>query len=600
MDYFKILNLSKEPFSNSPDPEFFFHSRQHLDCLQKLELSLLLRRGLNVIIGDVGTGKTTLCRQLIRRFSQKEEVETHLILDPHVLNATEFLASVAEMFTGEKPSVGTDEWQVKEQIKQYLFRKGVDENKTVVLIIDEGQKIPSFCLEILREFLNYETNEYKLLQIVIFAQREFEGTVRKYPNFADRINLYHTIKPLNFRDTRLMIKFRLEKSSNSSKKLNLFTMPALWAIYRISGGYPRKIINLCHQSILTMIIQNRSKSGYFLVSACARRVFPEESNRWRRIHAATMAVGAVVVVLLIFLPSDRFKTLQNQGIKTLMSVFLEQGNQEVSHSDTDYRPRTFRAQIASTDFDSRPHKDTVPARPLKSAVTVRPETSTDKIQLSKANPAAIEIKPTVIDEPVQERPSIQPPDPPAEISKAPVAAPVEKISGDASVEKTRETTYSAILGQITLKPNETLSRIIIGIYGGFNSKYFKSFIIANPDIEDPDLVAVGQIISLPAIPARVSPLNTPVWWAKIDDRDSLEAAFNLLRNHPDRFPGMRLIPYWNPSDGTRFAVVLDKLFKDEITARNHLQQLPAELVSNSMILSRWGKETVYFSNPYFN
>ena len=169
MDYFRILNLNKEPFSNSPDPDFFFHSRQHLDCLQKLELSLLLRRGLNVIIGDVGTGKTTLCRQLIRRFSQKEEVETHLILDPHVLNATELLASVAEMFTGEKPPVGSDDWQVKEQIKQCLFRKGVGENKTVVLIIDEGQKIPAFCLEILREFLNYDNNEYKLLQIVIFA-----------------------------------------------------------------------------------------------------------------------------------------------------------------------------------------------------------------------------------------------------------------------------------------------------------------------------------------------------------------------------------------------------------------------------------------------
>jgi hypothetical protein len=177
---------------------------------------------------------------------------------------------------------------------------------------------------------------------------------------------------------------------------------------------------------------------------------------------------------------------------------------------------------------------------------------------------------------------------------------VEKKSGDALAEKTRETTYSAILGQITVKPKETLSRIIIGIYGGFNSKYFKSFIIANPDIEDPDLVAVGQIISLPAIPARVNPLNTPVWWAKIDDRESLEAAYNLLRNHPDSLPGVRLIPYWNPADGTRFAVVLDRLFKDEITAHSHLQQLPAELTSNSMVLSRWGKETVYFSNPYFN
>ena len=600
MDYFKILNLNKEPFSNSPDPEFFFHSRQHLDCLQKLELSLLLRRGLNVIIGDVGTGKTTLCRQIIRRFSQKEEVETHLILDPHVLNAAEFLAAVTEMFTGKKPPVGSDEWQVKEQIKQYLFRKGVDENKTVVLIIDEGQKIPAFCLEVLREFLNFETNEYKLLQIVIFAQKEFEGTVRKYPNFADRINLYHTLKSLNFRDTRSMIKFRLEKSSKSAKKLNLFSLPALWAIYRISSGYPRKIINLCHQSILTMIIQNRSKSGYFLVSACARRVFPEESNRRRLVHAAVMVLGAVTVALLILLPTDRFKMLQNQGVNTLMAIFLKPGNQEVSPSDTASKPRSFSAQIAAADFDSRQRKDTGPASPLKTALTVAAESPSDKKQIVTDNPAAIEKAATMIEEPAQETPPMHPPDPPKEVSTAPTAATVGEKSGDSPSEKTRESTYSTILGQIALKRNETLSRIIIGIYGGFNSKYFKSFIIANPDIEDPDRVNVGQIISLPAIPARVRPLTAPVWWIKIDDRESLEAAYNLLRNHPDSSPAMRLIPYWNPSDGTRFAVVLEKLFKDEIAARNHLQQLPAALATNSMILSRWEKETVYFSNPYFN
>jgi len=600
MDYFRILNLNKEPFSNSPDPDFFFHSRRHLDCLQKLELSLLLRRGLNVIIGDVGTGKTTLCRQLIRRFSQKEDVETHLILDPHVLNATELLAAVTEMFTGEKPPLGSDDWQVKEQIKQYLFRKGVAENKTVVLIIDEGQKIPAFCLEILREFLNYETNEYKLLQIVIFAQTEFEGTIRKYPNFADRINLYHTLKPLNFRDTRLMIKYRLEKSSNSAKKLNLFTLPALWSLFRISGGYPRKIINLCHQGILSMIIQNRSKCGYFLVHACARRVFPDESQRRRLVHAAAITLAAVAVALVIILPSDRFNMLQNQGVKSLLTLILKQGNPGVSQPDTESRPPSFRARIASTEFDSRQLKDIEPAGLPKIAAAVAAKASAAQAQLIQDQPASIEKPPTVVEEPVRETPLVQPQQPPMTVSKAPVAATLEKKSAQTLSEETRETTYSTILGQITLKRNETLSRIIIGIYGAFNSKYFKSFIIANPDIEDPDRVDVGQIISLPAIPTRVRPLNTPVWWIKIEDSDSLATAFNLLRNHLGSAPAVRLIPYWNPSDGTRFALLLDKLFTDEMTARQHLQQLPAELASNSMILSRWEKETVYFSNPYFN
>ena len=98
MDYFRILNLKKEPFSNSPEPEFFFQSSKHLGCLQKLELAVRLRRGLNVVIGDVGTGKTTLCRQLILKFAGSEHdsgnTETHLLMDPAFTNPVEFLSAV--------------------------------------------------------------------------------------------------------------------------------------------------------------------------------------------------------------------------------------------------------------------------------------------------------------------------------------------------------------------------------------------------------------------------------------------------------------------------------------------------------------------------
>ena len=109
-------------FSNSPDPSFSYQSRQHLECLQQLDLALRLRRGLNVIIGDIGTGKTTLCRQLIRKFGDNDEIETHLILDPYFNTTTEFLTTVAKIFKGTKPPSGTNDWQLKEIIKQYLFQ----------------------------------------------------------------------------------------------------------------------------------------------------------------------------------------------------------------------------------------------------------------------------------------------------------------------------------------------------------------------------------------------------------------------------------------------------------------------------------------------
>ena len=265
MDYFSILNLNREPFSNSPDPDYFFNSEQHLGCLQKLELSIRLKRGLNVVVGDVGTGKTTLCRQLIRRFAADPSCETHLILDPSFSTPAEFLAAVAETLTNEKASADANEWQVKETIKQVIFRKGVDEKKTVIVIIDERQKIPEFCLEILREFLNFETNEFKLLQIVIFAQKEFEDFLETHANLADRINLFHLLEPLDFRDTIRMIQFRINQSSAGARARSLFSYPALWQVYRETGGYPRKIVNLCHRIILAMIIQNRTKASRSLV-----------------------------------------------------------------------------------------------------------------------------------------------------------------------------------------------------------------------------------------------------------------------------------------------------------------------------------------------
>ena len=299
MDYFKILNLNREPFSNSPEPEFFYQSSQHLGCLQKLELAIRLHRGLNVVMGNVGTGKTTLCRELLIRFAKSEEdrneVETHLLLDPSIGTPREFLATVATAFGISGAAAAESEWQLKEGIKHHLFQRGVDEKKTVVLIVDEGQKLPVFGLEILREFLNYETNESKLLQIVIFAQNEFEELLRQHPNFADRVNQFIALEPLNFRETRQMVVFRIAQASGD-KPTRLFTWPGLWAVYKATGGYPRRIITLCHQSMLTMIIQNRKKAGWFMVRSCADRVSAEGTAGRRRVLIAASSLVALLLV----------------------------------------------------------------------------------------------------------------------------------------------------------------------------------------------------------------------------------------------------------------------------------------------------------------
>jgi len=553
MDYFSILNLKKEPFSNSPDPKFFFQSRQHIDCLQKLELALRLRRGLNVIIGDVGTGKTTLCRQLIARFALNKEIETHLILDPFFSDTSEFLSTVYKMLKGYKPVKGSNDWQIKESIKQYLFRKGVDEKKTVILIIDEGQKIPVFCLEILREFLNYETNEYKLLQIVIFAQKEFEKTIDLHANFADRINLYHFLKPLGFRDTRLMIKFRLEQSIDSNRTYTFFTRPALWAIYWATGGYPRKIINLCHRCIMTMIIQNRSIVNFFLVRSCIQRVFP---SRVKKIKIAVATIGTAVIILAIlfsFAELNLFKFpvfLKTGHVGSQVSL---PGNREVAGLAN---PKRFAASENGK---------------VSSDETFKDRTSNKNNQAKSSDMDTAEY--------------IEP--------QTPAEALLER-----STQLSAYTSLPKILGKIKLRPNQTLSGLIQTIYGSYNSRYFKSLILANPHIDDPDIVDIGQTVALPALPANLKPLPQKVWWIKIADRNNLEEAFKILETFPDNEPPIRLIPYWNSRKGMKFAVVLKKYFLNEKTAQLQLKRLPLSISSKGKIISSWDVDNVYFADPF--
>lgn len=568
MDYFSILNLNREPFSNSPDPDYFYHSRQHLDCLQKLELSLHLRRGLNVIIGEVGTGKTTLCRQLIRRFAQHKEMETHLILDPLFKDGPDFLAAVTQLLSGKRPAEGTTDWQAKEFIKHSLFRKGVDQKKTTVLVIDEGQKIPLFCLELLREFLNYETNEYKLLQIVIFAQTEFESVIREHPNFADRISLCHHLRPLSLRDTRMMIRFRLEKSSSTPQNLNLFTLPALVAIHRVTGGFPRKVINLCHQCILAMIIQNRKKVGRRLVRRCSERVFHGEPRRRFRWAAAAVAVAAGAAVLLWWGPANM-----------PMPVALK------------------RLTIAA------------PARePLAPAPLAVPEPAAAHAAVAVAPPvpepvvtAAVPATPAAAPAPAPE--PAAPPAPmaaPAAVAPKPAEAPPAKAAADVAWPRSlARTGLPESLGSVTLKRNETISGLILKVYGDYSTRHFRSIILANPQIDDPDRVVAGQVIRLPALPVSAKPLNKAAWWVTIIDTASLQEAFDMLRSYPESAPPVRLIPFWRPGGGTRFAVALKQFFTNLETAQLQLNLLPPEYQPESRLVSSWGEGTVLFADPYY-
>lgn len=258
MSYYKILGFNKEPFSTSPDPDFFYLSKEHETALTNTLIELRLKRGLSVILGDVGTGKTTLSRKLIQELKEREDFSFHMILDPSFENEHALLSSLVSNFdipVDESKEASTQ--VLKDALERFLFQKGVTENKTVALIIDEAQKLNDISLEILRVFLNYETNEFKLLQLVLLGQMELHAKICGIPNFFDRISFKYTLNPFSLSETKEMIEYRIKRAGYQAK-MHLFLKDAIKEIYRVTRGYPRQITMLCHKALKHLVLKNQS------------------------------------------------------------------------------------------------------------------------------------------------------------------------------------------------------------------------------------------------------------------------------------------------------------------------------------------------------
>jgi general secretion pathway protein A len=279
MNYYTLFDFEIEPFANSPDPRLFYQSKNYLEVLQKLEISIRLKRGLNIVIGDIGIGKTTISRQLVQKISFDKKIEYYLILDPGFKDSYEFLSHILQLMEQSTPDPDLNENNIKERIKSCLFTRGVDNSQTLVLLIDEGQKLSLENLEVLRELLNFETNDQKLLQIVIFAQNEFEQSLAKVPNFQDRISFRYNLTTLNFKESKKLIQYRLNRSFLTGKNRRTFSLTAFIAIYIFTKGSPRKMVNLCHHVILLLILKKKKKSRVFPGQILCKKIISQKNSK---------------------------------------------------------------------------------------------------------------------------------------------------------------------------------------------------------------------------------------------------------------------------------------------------------------------------------
>ena len=256
MSYYQILGLDKEPFSTSPDPAFFYESASHKAAPYRLQVPIKLKRGMSLILGDVGVGKTTLSRRIFQVLKREENVFSNMMLNPVYETETEFLTAMLKLFRLAPQSGTLSVVESLEVIERFLFEKGVKENQTVVLLIDEAQRLSPASLELLRTLLNYETNEYKLLQLILMAQMELLPRIRRMRNFWDRICLRYVLHPLDKSDTKAMITFRLRQAGYDSRE-ELFTTKAMEEIYQYTQGYPRRIATICHDALEQLVLSGK-------------------------------------------------------------------------------------------------------------------------------------------------------------------------------------------------------------------------------------------------------------------------------------------------------------------------------------------------------
>ena len=247
--YESFFGLEHPPFQISPDPEFLYPSRVHEEALEHIRFSLNHFKGICLITGPVGSGKTTICRKILRELNP-EEVNYALILNPR-LGEAELMENIlrdlgAPLEKGESAA----------QKLQDLVLERHKAGGYIIILVDEAHVMPSESLEILRLLTNLETTERKIVQVVLFAQPEMEERLRKEPRllpFRQRILVHCRLAPLRYREMVAYIDHRLAVAGAGDEVR--FSLLARRAIHRWSEGVPRLINHLCDKAMLSAYVR---------------------------------------------------------------------------------------------------------------------------------------------------------------------------------------------------------------------------------------------------------------------------------------------------------------------------------------------------------
>jgi len=246
--YEKYYGFKEKPFNLTPDSKFFFASAKHEEALNCLLLAISEKSGFVVITGEIGSGKTTVCRSLINRLDPTTKVA--LVLNTH-LGKKELLTTLLEDLGIEYKS--TSKTHLIAALNKYLIKQASND-VNVVLIIDEAQNLTPSVMEEVRMLSNFETEKEKLLQIILIGQPELKKKISlpQLEQFRQRIVMHYHLEALDLTETEEYIMHRLTRAG--AQDTDIFTPEAVEEIYKYSKGIPRLINVVCHNALISGLI----------------------------------------------------------------------------------------------------------------------------------------------------------------------------------------------------------------------------------------------------------------------------------------------------------------------------------------------------------
>lgn len=260
--YEPFFQLNESPFNVTPDPRFVYFTRHHQEALSAMQYGVESRRGFIQLTGEIGAGKTTLCRALLEKLEGK--VHSALIFNPR-LSELELLHTIVEDF-GIQPKTKKRK-DYFDGLNHFLLGE-LEKGFNAVLIIDEAQLLSTKALEHVRLLSNLETATQKLLQIILVGQPELKGLLERpaLEQLRQRITIRYHLPELSREEVGNYLTHRLHVAGASR---NFFMDDAVEMIYQLSAGIPRVINVLADRAMLTAYIQNSTDISVSMIE-CAQ------------------------------------------------------------------------------------------------------------------------------------------------------------------------------------------------------------------------------------------------------------------------------------------------------------------------------------------